>query len=91
MGIFELKRIRGWLATGKSGVNDQFPWDPIGMNSNGMAVKEVMNGRLAMLAFVGIVVQAIVYREGPLAALKAGPYSCPPFHFSAQPEPFYHE
>jgi|EP00227_Mantoniella_beaufortii_P008250 light-harvesting complex I chlorophyll a/b binding protein 5 len=70
MGIFELKRIRGWLATGKSGVNESFPWDPIGLNSASMAQKEVMNGRLAMLAFVGFGVQAIVYREGPLAALK---------------------
>jgi light-harvesting complex I chlorophyll a/b binding protein 5 len=63
MGILELKRIRGWLATGKSGINESFPFDPIGMNSPSMAVKEVKNGRLAMIAFVGIVVQAIVYRE----------------------------
>mmetsp|Transcript_44976 Transcript_44976/g.72209 ORF Transcript_44976/g.72209 Transcript_44976/m.72209 type:complete len:184 (+) Transcript_44976:738-1289(+) len=70
MGILELKRIRGWLATGKSGINESFPFDPIGMNSPSMAVKEVKNGRLAMIAFVGIVVQAIVYREGPVSALK---------------------
>ena len=79
MGILELKRIRGWLDTGKSGVVDQFPWDPMGMNSDGMAVKEIKNGRLAMIAFVGIVVQAIVYREGPVAALKdhvTDPFGC---------------
>jgi light-harvesting complex I chlorophyll a/b binding protein 5 len=79
MGILELKRIRGWLDTGTSGVVDQFPWDPMGMNSDGMAVKEIKNGRLAMIAFVGIVVQAIVYREGPVAALKdhvTDPFGC---------------
>jgi hypothetical protein len=30
----------------------------------------VKNGRLAMLAFAGIVTQALIYREGPVAALK---------------------
>jgi len=70
MGIFELKRMNGWLATGKSGVNDQFPFDPLGLNGGSMAVKEVKNGRLAMLAFAGIVTQALIYREGPVAALK---------------------
>jgi light-harvesting complex I chlorophyll a/b binding protein 5 len=39
-GIFELKRMNGWLATGKSGVNDQFPFDPLGLNGGSMAVKE---------------------------------------------------
>ena len=28
MGVLELKRIRGWLATGKSGVNESFPGTP---------------------------------------------------------------
>ena len=43
MGILELRRIRGWLATGKSGVNETFPWDPMGMNGDQMALKEVKN------------------------------------------------
>ena len=47
MGILELKRIRGFLATGKSGVNESFPWDPMGMNNDAMALKEIKNGRLA--------------------------------------------
>ena len=34
MGILELKRMRGFLATGKSGVNESFPWDPMGMNND---------------------------------------------------------
>ena len=38
MGILELRRIRGWLATGKSGVNETFPWDPMGMNGDQMAL-----------------------------------------------------
>ena len=79
MGILELRRIRGWLATGKSGVNESFPWDPMGMNNDAMALKEIKNGRLAMIAFVGIVVQAIVYRTGPVAALKdhvTDPFGC---------------
>ena len=45
MGVLELKRIRGWLATGKSGVNESFPWDPMGMNNDAMALKEIKNGR----------------------------------------------
>ena len=40
MGILELRRIRGWLATGKSGVNETFPWDPMGMNGDAMALKD---------------------------------------------------
>ena len=49
MGILELKRMRGFLATGKSGVNESFPWDPMGMNNDAMALKEIKNGRLAMI------------------------------------------
>jgi len=81
MGFLENKRIQGWLATGSSGVNETFPFDPMGMGSKDekMKLKEIKNGRAAMIAFVGIVVQAIVYREGPVAALQdhvANPFGC---------------
>ena len=39
MGILELKRMRGFLATGKSGVNESFPWDPMGMNNDAMGAQ----------------------------------------------------
>jgi len=72
MGFLETKRITGWLATGKSGINETFPFDPLGMgaDSDSMKLKEIKNGRAAMIAFVGICVQALVLREGPLAALQ---------------------
>lgn len=69
MGFFELKRYQGWKETGVSGFVNSFPFDPAGMNSPDMALKEVKNGRLAMVAFVGFAVAALVTRQGPIEAL----------------------
>ena len=70
MGVLELKRLRGFLATGESGVLTSFPFDPLRLNSDSNKIAEVKHARLGMLAFVGIVAQAVVYRVGPLAALR---------------------
>lgn len=69
MGALEYNRARGWVATGQSGVADAYPFDPLNLRSDSMATKEVKHGRLAMLAYAGIVAQAVVYRVGPLNAL----------------------
>jgi len=66
-GFLELKRYQGFKQTGSSGVIDMFPFDPLNANSDEMAVKEVKNGRLAMIAFVGFISQAVVVHKGPVA------------------------
>jgi hypothetical protein len=38
------------FAVSQSGLINQFPFDPAGMYSKDMAVKEVKNGRLAMVS-----------------------------------------
>lgn len=70
MGFLETKRFQGFKQTGSSGLINSFPFDPAGMNSPDMAVKEVKNGRLAMVAFVGFAVQALVSRTTPLEGLS---------------------
>eukprot|EP01023_Acetabularia_acetabulum_P038271 TRINITY_DN365_c0_g1_i8.p1 TRINITY_DN365_c0_g1~~TRINITY_DN365_c0_g1_i8.p1 ORF type:complete len:222 (-),score=65.25 TRINITY_DN365_c0_g1_i8:278-943(-) len=69
MGFLETKRYQGFKETGSSGFLDSFPFDPAGMNSPDMQLKEIKNGRLAMIAFVGFAVQALVTREGPIEGL----------------------
>lgn len=67
-GYLELNRYAAFK-TGQK--NALFPFDPAGMNSETNAVKEIKNGRLAMVAFIGFAVQALVTREGPIEGLFA--------------------
>jgi hypothetical protein len=46
-------------------------FDPAGMKSDEAVLKEVKNGRLAMVAFLGFTSQAAVRGMGPLACLQA--------------------
>lgn len=47
-----------------------FPFDPMGMRSEETKLKELKNGRLAMLAFIGFCSQAAVRGLGPIDCLK---------------------
>lgn len=71
MGFLEAARIRGFMATGESGAIGNFPFDPTGQDSPEMKVKEVKNGRLAMMSFLGMVSQYAVTGTSPLEGLKA--------------------
>lgn len=74
-GFLETSRFQAWKTGEKNAI---FPLDPAGLNSEANAVKEIKNGRLAMVAFVGFAVQALVTREGPIEGLfghLASPFS----------------
>ena len=71
MAFLEAARIRGFMTTGQSGVIGNFPFDPTGQDSPEMRVKEVKNGRLAMMSFLGMVSQYAVTGTSPLEGLKA--------------------
>jgi hypothetical protein len=71
MGVLEALRIRGFMKTGESGAFSNFPFDPMGMDSPDKRVKEVKNGRLAMVAFLGMVSQYAVTGMGPIEGFKA--------------------
>merc|ERR1712046_309043 len=66
MGFLETKRYQGFKKTGQCGLVDTFPFDPINMTSDTMKLKEVKNGRLAMIAMFAFTSQAMVTREGPI-------------------------
>eukprot|EP00195_Chlamydomonas_chlamydogama_P010221 CAMPEP_0202889590 /NCGR_PEP_ID=MMETSP1392-20130828/165_1 /ASSEMBLY_ACC=CAM_ASM_000868 /TAXON_ID=225041 /ORGANISM="Chlamydomonas chlamydogama, Strain SAG 11-48b" /LENGTH=251 /DNA_ID=CAMNT_0049572951 /DNA_START=69 /DNA_END=824 /DNA_ORIENTATION=- len=68
--VLEGKRYEGWKKYGTSGFLNSFPFDPLNMRSEQTALKEVKNGRLAMLAFVGFCSQAAVRGKGPIECLS---------------------
>jgi len=72
IAFFEITRLQGFARTGKSGVVTKFPFDPLGLDSPTNAEKEIKNGRLAMVAFIGFAVQALVTRSaGPVEDLTS--------------------
>ena len=68
--FLEAKRYESWKKTGYGGVAGIAPFDPLGMDSPEMREKEIRNGRLAMLAFLGFSSVAAVRGLGPIEALK---------------------
>jgi len=68
--VLEYKRYEGFKKTGETGFLAFFPFDPLGLKSDTNKVKEVMNGRLAMTAFVGFCSQAAVTGKGPIESLQ---------------------
>lgn len=68
--FLEGKRYEGFKKTGETGVAFFFPFDPMGMKSEDTKLKELKNGRLAMLAFLGFCSQGAVRGLGPIDCLK---------------------
>ena len=71
--FLEAKRYEAFKKNGPglSGAAGIAPFDPMGMDSPEMRIKEVKNARLAMLAFLGFASVAAVRGVGPIEALKA--------------------
>ncbi|GLI59015.1 hypothetical protein VaNZ11_000839 [Volvox africanus] len=67
--VLEGKRYDIYKKTGETGFLSFAPFDPLGMKSEEMKLKELKNGRLAMLAFVGFCSQAAVRGKGPIECL----------------------
>nr|6IGZ_0 Chain 0, Lhca-j [Bryopsis corticulans] len=68
--VFEYKRYEGFKKTGECGVLSFMPFDPLNMRSEENKLKELKNGRLAMVASVGFISQYLVTGKGPVDNLK---------------------
>mmetsp|Transcript_11515 Transcript_11515/g.29267 ORF Transcript_11515/g.29267 Transcript_11515/m.29267 type:complete len:266 (-) Transcript_11515:681-1478(-) len=71
MGFLETKRLEGFNETGEVGLVDTFPWDPLKQLDDSMRLKELKNGRLAMVSMIGFYAQAVVTQGTPLENWKA--------------------
>ena len=67
MAVAESFRLKAFEASGPGAK----AFDPAGMKSDETLLKEIKNGRLAMVAFLGFTSQAAVRGLGPIACLKA--------------------
>ena len=67
MAVAESFRLKAFDANGPGSK----AFDPAGMKSDETLLKEIKNGRLAMVAFLGFTSQAAVRGMGPIACLKA--------------------
>lgn len=76
--ILEYKRFQIFKETGECGLLGFAPFDPLNVKTEEMKVRELKNGRLAMVAFVGFCSQAAVTGKGPLECFKA--HIDDPFH-----------
>jgi len=73
MGFLETKRLNGFLATGKSGFMDSFPFDPMGQSSSTKELNEVrrqctlQRRRLSALSCADAVLPRAQVKNGRLA------------------------
>ena len=82
MGAAENARYKGFMETGSmSGFLNKFPFDPFNVKKldKDMEVKEIKNGRRAMISMFCFLGQAGITNEGPIANLShhlADPGGC---------------
>ena len=69
----------------QSGLLNSVPFDPLKLRNDDTREKEIKNGRLAMVAFVGFASQAAVQGKGPIASLQY--HLADPFHRNSEPPP----